>query len=70
MKGVEVASTLLPSYVKLCLDDCTKFDAEKVEMVKMPYFSIVGSLMYAMICMRPSIVYAMGGVNRVIVLSW
>ena len=41
-----------------------KSDAKKVEMAKVPYSSAVGSLMYAMICMRPDIAYAMGVVSR------
>ena len=30
----------------------------------MPYASVVGSLMYAMVCMRPNIAYAIGVVSR------
>ena len=30
----------------------------------MPYASVVGSLMYAMVCMRPDIVHVVGVVNR------
>ena len=37
---------------------------EKAEMAKMSYSSVVGSLMYAMICTRPDIAYAVGVVSR------
>ena len=57
-------STPLPPYVKLCLNDCPKTDAEKVEMAKVPYSSAVGSLMYAMICTRRDIAFAVGVVSR------
>ena len=58
-------SILLASYLKLCLNDCPKLDADEAEMAKVPYLSAaVGSLMYAMICTRPNITYAMGVVCR------
>ena len=34
------------------------------EMSKVPYASIVGSLMYAMVCTRPDIALAVGVVSR------
>ena len=64
MERGKALSTPLPPYVKLCLNDCPKSDAEKVEMAKVPYSSAVGSLMYAMICTRPDIAYAVGVVSR------
>ena len=33
-------------------------------MMKIPYASVVGSLMYAMVCTRPDIGYAVGVVSR------
>ena len=33
-------------------------------MSKVPYSSVVGSLMYAMVCTRPDIAHAMGVVSR------
>jgi len=57
-------STRLPSYVKLSLKDCPQSDEEKAEMAKIPYASVVGSLMYAMIATRPDIAFAVGVVSR------
>ena len=37
MERGKALSTPLPPYVKLCLNDCPKSDAEKVEMAKVPY---------------------------------
>ena len=51
MERGKALSTPLPPYVKLCLNDCPKSDAEKAEMAKVPYSSVVGSLMYAMMYM-------------------
>ena len=64
MEGGKTLSTPLPPYVKLCLNDCPKTDAKKAEMAKVPYSSVVGSLMYAMICTRPDIAFAVGVVSR------
>ena len=33
-------------------------------MKKVPYQSVVGSLMYAMVCTRPDLSYAVGVVSR------
>ena len=33
-------------------------------MVRVPYASVVGSLMYAMLCTRPDICFAVGMVSR------
>ena len=33
-------------------------------MKKVPYFSAVGSLMYAMVCTRPDIAHAVGVVSK------
>ena len=37
---------------------------EKEEMEKVPYASVVGSLMYAMVCTRLDIIHVVGVVNR------
>ena len=57
-------STPLPAYLKLNKDDCPKSDEEKAQMAKILYASACGSLMYAMVAMRPDIAYAVGVVSR------
>ncbi|MCO5569013.1 hypothetical protein L7F22_022719 [Adiantum nelumboides] len=64
MEGGKALSPPLPSYVKLSLSDCPKSDEEKAKMAKVPYSSVVGSLMYSIICTRPDIAYAMEVVSE------
>ena len=48
----------------LSLDDCPMTSEERERMSKVPYASAVGSLMYAMLCTRPDICFAVGMVSR------
>ena len=45
---------------KLSLNQCSKNDLEKESMKNIPYASAVGSLMYAQVCTKPDIAYAVG----------
>ena len=54
----------LPGHFKLSKMQCPKNEEEKEEMSKVPYSFVVGSLMYAMICTRPDIAYAVGVVSK------
>ena len=45
---------------KLSLNQCPKNDLEKESMKNIPYASAIGSLMYAQVCTRPDIAYAVG----------
>ncbi|KAL0461128.1 UNVERIFIED_CONTAM: Retrovirus-related Pol polyprotein from transposon TNT 1-94 [Sesamum latifolium] len=42
---------------------CPKTEEEKKRMTKIPYASVVGSLMYAMMCTRPDLCFAVGMVS-------
>ena len=64
MEKGKAMSAPLPPHVKLSLNDCPKSNADKAEMAKVPYSSAVGSIMYAMICTRPDIAFAVGVVSR------
>jgi hypothetical protein len=46
--------------VKLYVDQCPKTWEEKEDMSCVPYASVVGSLMYVMVCTRPDITHAVG----------
>ncbi|PHT83042.1 hypothetical protein T459_11485 [Capsicum annuum] len=48
----------------LSLEVYPKTEKEKDDMSRVPYSSTVGSLMYAMMCTRPDICYAVGLVSR------
>ena len=49
---------------KLSLNQCPKNDLEKESMKNIPYASPVGSLMYAQVCIRPDIAYAIEMLGR------
>ena len=57
---------LLPTRhgIILSKEQCPKGPQEEEDMRRIPYASVVGSLMYAMLCMRHDICYAIGIVNR------
>ena len=50
--------------LSLSLDMCPKTPKEKGQMSKIPYSSVVGSLMYAMMCTHLDICYAVGLASR------
>nr|XP_033512267.1 secreted RxLR effector protein 161-like [Nicotiana tomentosiformis] len=57
-------STLLAPHFKLSDAMSLKNKAEREYMSRVPYANVVGSLMYAMVCTRPDISYAIGVVRR------
>ena len=61
LEAKPVGSTL-PTNYRLSGKQSPKTKVEKAEMMKVPYASVVGSLMYAMVCTRPDIGYAAVGV--------
>jgi len=46
------------------LNQCPKNDFEMEQMKSIPYASVVGSLMYAQVCTRPDIAFAVGTLGR------
>ena len=64
MKGAKFVTTLLVKHFKLTKHLSPKIPKEKEYMTKIPYASMVGSLMYAMVCTRPDIAQAVGVVSR------
>ena len=46
------------------LNQCPKNDFEREQMKNIPYASVVGSLMYAQVCTRPDIAFAVGMLGR------
>ncbi|PON80582.1 hypothetical protein PanWU01x14_001380, partial [Parasponia andersonii] len=57
-------STPLPVNFKLSSGMCPSNEAERMEMSRVPYASVVGSLIFTMICTRSDIAQAVGAVSR------
>ncbi|KAL0433573.1 UNVERIFIED_CONTAM: Retrovirus-related Pol polyprotein from transposon TNT 1-94 [Sesamum latifolium] len=49
---------------KLYLNQCPRNDLEREQMKDIPYASAIGSLMYAQVCTRPDIAFAVGMLGR------
>eukprot|EP00253_Pinus_taeda_P022748 PITA_22748 len=64
MHNVKPISTPFSSHFKLSKEMCPKTQEDVDYMSKVPYASVVGSLMYAMVFTRPNIAHAVGVVSR------
>ena len=64
MQNAKSVDTPMEKGKILSIDQCPKTEEEKKYMEKVPYASVVGSLMYAMLCTRPDICFAVGMVSR------
>ena len=64
MDGAKSVSTPIAPHFKLSVSQCPTTDEEFEYMSKVPYSSVVGSLMYAMVCSRPDLSYAMSLISR------
>lgn len=54
----------LIAHFKLSVQQCPKTETKKQEVSNVPYSSVVGCLMYAMIGTRPYLAHAIGMVSR------
>ena len=64
MKDTKLVLIPLASQFKLQESSGTKTEEEKAYMDRIPYANIVGSIMYAMVCTRPDLSYAVSLVSR------
>ena len=64
MNNVKPIDTPIEKGFSLTLNHCPKNEEEKNQMSKVPYTSAIGSMMYAMLCTRLDICYAVGLVSR------
>lgn len=64
MQDNKPIDTLIDKSLSLSSDMCPKTVKENEKMSRVPYANAVGSLMYAMMCTRPDICYAVGLVSR------
>ena len=58
MHGSKPIKVHIPIGVKLFADQCPETQKEEEDISHVPYASVVGSLMYAMVCTRPYITHA------------
>jgi transposase InsO family protein len=64
MHDAKSVSTPIAPHFKLSALQCASTDEDYEYMSRIPYSSAVGSLMYAMVCSRPDLSYAMSLVSR------
>ena len=64
MSKAKVVCSPVTGHLKLSSKQCPTSEKNMKEMSKVSYASVVGSLMYAMICTRPDITHAVGVVSR------
>ncbi|KAK8944130.1 hypothetical protein KSP39_PZI007676 [Platanthera zijinensis] len=64
MKNCKPSDTPNSKGDKFSLDQCPKNEVEQKEMLKIPYASAVGSLMYAQVCTRPDLAFIVGMLGR------
>lgn len=64
MHDAKSVSTPIAPHFKLSTLQCPSTDEDIEYMSRVPYSSAVGSLMYAMVCSRPDLSYAMSLVSQ------
>ena len=64
MHNAKPVSTPLASHFKLSKEMCPETQEEIDYKSRIPYSSVVGSLMYVMVCTRLDVAHAMGVVSR------
>ena len=64
MSKVKTICSPLAGHLKLNSKQCPTSEKDMKKMSKVPYASVVGSLMYAIFCTRPNIAHAVGVVSR------
>ena len=70
MKNSKPVLTPLSTQFKIKNVTRDKSEEEKLFMSKIPYASVMGSLMYAMVCTRPDLSYAVSLLSRYMVDPW
>jgi hypothetical protein len=64
MQECKLIKVPIPVGVKLSAYQCPKTHEEEEDMSRFPYVSVVGSLMYEMVCTRLEIAHAVGVLSR------
>ena len=66
MQNAKLVSTPFPIQLKLSAEQSPSIEAEKADMAQVSYSSVVGSLLFAMVCTRPDIAQAVRVMSRYI----
>ena len=64
MNKSKVVTSPLATHFRLSSQQSPATVSEKVDIARVSFASIVGSLMYVMVCTRPDIAHAVGIVSR------
>jgi len=64
MENAKAVSTPLTTHFKLSAKQSSSNEIEKTDMQRVSYASVVGSLMYVMVCTRPDIAHVVGTVSK------
>ena len=64
MDKAKVVTSPLSNHFKLKSSQGPSTDKEKEDMKNVPYASVMGNLMYVMVCTRPDISHAVGVVSH------
>ena len=64
MNNAKPVSTPIVMHFKLSSQQCPQGEEEVNFMKKIPYASVVGSVMYSMICTRPDLAFASSLISR------
>ena len=64
MENSKKGYLLIGHEISLSKRDCSTTPQERERMGRIPYASVVGSIMYAMTCIRSNVAYSLGVVSR------
>jgi len=64
VRNAKIRNTPLGTHLKFSKRQSSQTEEKESHMSKVPYASAVGSLMYAMVCIKPDIAHAVGVVSR------
>lgn len=64
MNQLKICSIPVAQHLKLFVKQAQETDIEKKFMQNFSYASMVGSMMYAMVCLRPDLIYPVSLVSR------
>ena len=64
MEEVRPLTTSVAGHLKLSYKKCSQSPKKEKEMSRVPYTSMMGSCMYAMVCTRADLAYVVSTVSR------